>query len=142
MDILIRDAKDKRDKLMQEITLLEKEIDDIDCTDNKAKNYNILKDVLHKHQLYIKDKKLRKLKRDDNDYKNGRVFTFARKYDILRTDMHAYDRGRLSGFTSHGETAALSDAALASTYAFLLASRTLRLETGRGLMLNVRVPVS
>ncbi|KAJ1144745.1 hypothetical protein NDU88_011042 [Pleurodeles waltl] len=54
MDILIRDAKDKRDKPMQEITLLEKEIDDIDCTDNKVKNYNILKDVLHKHQLYIK----------------------------------------------------------------------------------------
>ncbi|KAJ1205978.1 hypothetical protein NDU88_001396 [Pleurodeles waltl] len=86
MDILIRDAKAKREKLLQDIALLEKEINDIDSPDTIIKNYNILKEVLQKHQLYIKDKKVRKLRRDENDYRNGRVFTFARKYDTLKAD--------------------------------------------------------
>ncbi|KAJ1096649.1 hypothetical protein NDU88_001784 [Pleurodeles waltl] len=86
MDILIRDAKAKRDKLLQDIAVVEKDINDIDSPDTKTKNFNNLKEVLHKHQLYIKDKKLRKLRRDDNDYKNGRVFTFARKYDSTKLD--------------------------------------------------------
>ncbi|KAJ1170548.1 hypothetical protein NDU88_002423 [Pleurodeles waltl] len=87
MDILIRDAKNKREKLLQDIAQLEKEINDIDSPDTKTRNFNILKDVLQKHQLYIKDKKVRKLRRDDNDYKKGRVFTFARKFDNSKLDI-------------------------------------------------------
>ncbi|KAJ1170549.1 hypothetical protein NDU88_002424 [Pleurodeles waltl] len=87
MDILIRDAKNKREKLLQDIAQLEKEINDIDSPDTKTRNFNILKGVLQKHQLYIKDKKVRKLRRDDNDYKKGRVFTFARKFDNSKLDI-------------------------------------------------------
>ncbi|KAJ1104334.1 hypothetical protein NDU88_001746 [Pleurodeles waltl] len=86
MDLLIRDAKAKSDKLLQDIAALEKEINDIDSPDIKTKNYSIRKEVLQKHQVYIKDKKVRKLRRDENDYKNGRVFTFERKYDNLKVD--------------------------------------------------------
>ncbi|KAJ1140134.1 hypothetical protein NDU88_006494 [Pleurodeles waltl] len=86
MDILIRDARMKTDKLLADIVTLEKEIGDINLPEAKVKNYEILKDVIRKHHDYIKDKKTWKLRRDDNDYKNGRVFTFARKFDNIKTD--------------------------------------------------------
>ncbi|KAJ1201834.1 hypothetical protein NDU88_005640 [Pleurodeles waltl] len=86
MDILIRDARMKRDRLLADVVTLEKEIGDINLPEAKVKNYEILKDVIRKHQDYIKDKKTRKLRRDDNDYKNGRVFTFARTFDNIKTD--------------------------------------------------------
>ncbi|KAJ1112947.1 hypothetical protein NDU88_001207 [Pleurodeles waltl] len=86
MDILIRDAKDKRERLLIDIKNLEKEIQDTNLTEAIDKNYNILNGVLQKHQEYIKEKKLHKLRRDANDYAKGRVFTFARKFDNLNSD--------------------------------------------------------
>ncbi|KAJ1091750.1 hypothetical protein NDU88_004867 [Pleurodeles waltl] len=86
MDILIRDAKDKRERLLTDIKNLEKEIQDTNLTEAIDKNYNILSSVLQKHQEYIKEKKLHKLRRDANDYAKGRVFTYARKFDNLNSD--------------------------------------------------------
>lgn len=53
------------------------EIKQLNLGEATDKNFKILKEVLSSHQTYIGDKKIRKLKRDENDYKNGRVFTFA-----------------------------------------------------------------
>ncbi|KAJ1144285.1 hypothetical protein NDU88_010586 [Pleurodeles waltl] len=76
MDILIRDAKDKRERLLIEIEVLEKEIQDTNLKEAIGKNYNILRDVLQKHQEYIKEKKMHKLRHDANDYVKGRVGGF------------------------------------------------------------------
>ncbi|KAJ1115636.1 hypothetical protein NDU88_003858 [Pleurodeles waltl] len=86
MDILIRDAKDKRERLLIDIKNLEKEIQDTNLIEAIDKNYNILSSVLQKHQEYIKEKKLHKLRRDANDYSKGRVFTYARKFDNLNSE--------------------------------------------------------
>ncbi|KAJ1177265.1 hypothetical protein NDU88_002526 [Pleurodeles waltl] len=86
MDILIRDAKKKREKLLLEINILEKEIQETNLSEAIEKNYAILKEVLRKHQDYVKDKKMCKLKRDANDYASGRVFTYSRKFDNINTE--------------------------------------------------------
>ncbi|KAJ1083205.1 hypothetical protein NDU88_003365 [Pleurodeles waltl] len=86
MDILIRDAINKRDTFLKDIHSLEKAIQETNLTQAIEKNYVILRDALQKHQQYIKDKKLQKLRRDANDYKSGRVFTYARKYDNIKVD--------------------------------------------------------
>ncbi|KAJ1089552.1 hypothetical protein NDU88_002703 [Pleurodeles waltl] len=82
MDILIRDAKYKRDKLIQEINILEKEMKDLNLPEATEKNCTILR----KTKSFSRRKKLRKLKRDTNDYSDGRVFTYARKFDNLKID--------------------------------------------------------
>ncbi|KAJ1120654.1 hypothetical protein NDU88_008816 [Pleurodeles waltl] len=86
MVILIRDAKDKRERLLTDIEVLEKEIQDTNLKEAIGKNYNILKDILQKHQEYIKEKKMRKLRHDANDYVKGRVFTYAHKFDNMNTE--------------------------------------------------------
>ncbi|KAJ1151760.1 hypothetical protein NDU88_004540 [Pleurodeles waltl] len=68
MDILIRDAKEKRERVLAEIDTLEKEIRDTNLMETIEKNYNILKNVLQQHQEYIKEKKMCKLRRNANDY--------------------------------------------------------------------------
>ncbi|KAJ1164236.1 hypothetical protein NDU88_004681 [Pleurodeles waltl] len=78
INILIKHADRKRDKLLQDITSLEEEIKNLNLTEATDKNYTIMREILTGYQLYIKDKKMRKLIRDDNDYTNGRIYTFAR----------------------------------------------------------------
>ncbi|KAJ1117876.1 hypothetical protein NDU88_006072 [Pleurodeles waltl] len=85
-DILIRDAKEKRDRLLVDIETLEEEIRDTNLKEGINKNYDILNNVLQQHQNYIKDKKMRKLRHDANDYATGRVFTFAHKFDKIIND--------------------------------------------------------
>ncbi|KAJ1143015.1 hypothetical protein NDU88_009327 [Pleurodeles waltl] len=86
MDILIRDAKEKRGRLLLDIEILEKEIQDTNLKEAIERNYDILKNLLQQHQEYIKEKKMRKLRRDANDYAAGRVFTFAHKFDNFNSD--------------------------------------------------------
>lgn len=83
MQILIRHAREKGAKLALEIEALEKEIEQGDNKDAIEKNFEILKRVRETHQLYLKDKKLRKIKRDDKDYNEGRIYTFAKRLDSL-----------------------------------------------------------
>ncbi|KAJ1113728.1 hypothetical protein NDU88_001970 [Pleurodeles waltl] len=71
MDILIRDAREKRERLLLDIETLEKEIQDTNLKEAIDKNYDILKNVLQQHQEYIKENKMRKLRRDANDYAAG-----------------------------------------------------------------------
>ncbi|KAJ1207430.1 hypothetical protein NDU88_002821 [Pleurodeles waltl] len=89
MDILIRDAREKRTRLLIDIETLEKEKQDTNLKDAIDKNYDIIKNILQQHQEYIKEKKMRKLRRDANDYAAGRVFTFAHKYDNINHDNRA-----------------------------------------------------
>ncbi|KAJ1192916.1 hypothetical protein NDU88_002222 [Pleurodeles waltl] len=86
MDILIRDAREKRERLLLDIETLEKEIQDTNLKKAIGRNYDILKNVLQQHQEYIKEKKMRKLRRDANDYAAERVFTFAHKFDNINSD--------------------------------------------------------
>lgn len=83
MEILVRHSIEKGDKLQEEIEAIEKEINEFEEKELIEKNYVILKKVMENHQIYIKDKKLRKIKRDDRDYSDGRIYTFAKKFDNL-----------------------------------------------------------
>lgn len=44
------------------------------------KNYDILNKILEDYQIYLRDKKIKKIKRDDKDYRDRRIYTFAHKY--------------------------------------------------------------
>ncbi|KAJ1193551.1 hypothetical protein NDU88_002848 [Pleurodeles waltl] len=84
MRILIKHTDKKVAKLQSEIEILEKEIDEIPQKDLVDKNYEILNKILEDYQIYLHDKKLRKVKRDHLDYKLGRIDTFAQKYDNVK----------------------------------------------------------
>ncbi|KAJ1155887.1 hypothetical protein NDU88_008612 [Pleurodeles waltl] len=86
INILIEHADRKRNKLLQDITSLEEEIKNLNLPEATDKNYAIMREILTGYQLYIKDKKMRKLVRDDNDYTNGRIYTFARKFDQVNRE--------------------------------------------------------
>ncbi|KAJ1162146.1 hypothetical protein NDU88_002622 [Pleurodeles waltl] len=86
INILIKHADRKRDKLLQDITSLEEEIKNLNLTEATDKNYTIMREILTGYQLYIKDKKMRKLIRDDNDYTNGRIYTFAWRFDQVNKE--------------------------------------------------------
>ncbi|KAJ1143385.1 hypothetical protein NDU88_009694 [Pleurodeles waltl] len=86
INILIKHLDRKRTKLLLDITSLEEEIKNLNLPEATDKNYTIMREILTGYQLYIKDKKMRKLVRDDNDYKNGRIYTFARKFDQVNKE--------------------------------------------------------
>lgn len=92
MQILIRHAIEKGAKLLSEIEVVEKEIETCESKDLVDKNYEIPKKVIEGHQNYLKKKKLRKIKKDDKDYREGRIYTFAKKFDSITINE---DRKRL-----------------------------------------------
>ncbi|KAJ1210303.1 hypothetical protein NDU88_005669 [Pleurodeles waltl] len=85
MCILIKHADQKAEKLQAEIEKMEKEVEIMTPKDVIKKTYEILDKVMEEHQVYPCDKKLQKIKQDNMDYKEWRVYTFARKYDNVRT---------------------------------------------------------
>ncbi|KAJ1211042.1 hypothetical protein NDU88_006404 [Pleurodeles waltl] len=103
MNILIGDAMEKRDKLLLDISILEKEIQDTNLSEAIEKNYGILKEGLRKHQEYVKDSKMRKLKRDANDYTTGKVFTYSCKFDNINVERQS-DRTFRQPETGTGKT--------------------------------------
>ncbi|KAJ1216613.1 hypothetical protein NDU88_004214 [Pleurodeles waltl] len=104
MSILIKHAERKREKLLLEISSLEDQIKSLDLPEATTKNYSILRDTLNDYQLYIKDKKLKKIIRDENDYANGRIYTFARRFDQVNKDR-----------TDKGSNTNLSDVSIPSS---------------------------
>ncbi|KAJ1110886.1 hypothetical protein NDU88_008232 [Pleurodeles waltl] len=136
MDILIRDAKEKRERLLAEIDTLEKEIQDTNLKETIEKNDNILKNVLQQHQEYIKEKKTRKLRRDANDYDTGRIFTFARKFDNSNTDIST---NRISLAAHSVPNIATSDTDLSSCSSITSGEAGSSLEEQRGLK-GARLP--
>ncbi|KAJ1092201.1 hypothetical protein NDU88_005313 [Pleurodeles waltl] len=88
INILIKHEDRKRSKLLLDIASLEEEIKSLNLVEATDKNYTIMKEILNEYQLYVKDKKMRKLIRDENDYSNGRIYTFARKFDQINRDTH------------------------------------------------------
>ncbi|KAJ1172316.1 hypothetical protein NDU88_004163 [Pleurodeles waltl] len=84
MRILIRHTDKKVTKLQGDIEALEKEIDEVTQKDLVKKNYEILDKIIDDYQMYLRDKKLRKVKRYDLDYKLGRIYTFTCKYDNVK----------------------------------------------------------
>ncbi|KAJ1116874.1 hypothetical protein NDU88_005079 [Pleurodeles waltl] len=85
MRILIKYSEKRTTKLQAEVDKIEKDIELLNLKDVTKKNYEIMDKILEDYQLYLRDKKLRKIKRDGIDYKEGRIYTFARKYDTLRS---------------------------------------------------------
>ncbi|KAJ1194371.1 hypothetical protein NDU88_003660 [Pleurodeles waltl] len=85
MRILIKHSYQKVGKLQAEIEKMEKEVETMTPKDAIKKNYEILDKVMEEHQVYLRDKKRWKIKRDDMDYKEGRVYTFAHTHDNVRT---------------------------------------------------------
>ncbi|KAJ1172574.1 hypothetical protein NDU88_004419 [Pleurodeles waltl] len=84
INILIKHADRKRTKLLQDIASLEEEIKNLNLPEATDKNHTIMREILTGYQLYIKDKKMRKLVRDDNDYSNVLpCFTFDGSHDCL-----------------------------------------------------------
>ncbi|KAJ1117675.1 hypothetical protein NDU88_005872 [Pleurodeles waltl] len=82
--MLIKHADKKVAKLQVVIEKMEKYIEAVTLKEVINKNYEVLDKVMDEYQLYLHDKKLRKIKRDDMDYKEGRIYTFARKYDNVK----------------------------------------------------------
>ncbi|KAJ1201855.1 hypothetical protein NDU88_005659 [Pleurodeles waltl] len=107
INILIKHADRKRNKLLQDIASLEEEIKNLNLPEATDKNYTIMREILTGYQLFIKDKKMRKLVRDDNDYNNGRIYTFARKFDQLNKD--SGNRPAKSNTPAGSTTVSLSD---------------------------------
>ncbi|KAJ1193845.1 hypothetical protein NDU88_003141 [Pleurodeles waltl] len=96
LNILVTNLERKVKRLREEINRLEKEIKELNLMEATQKNYEILKKELSCYQLYLKDKKQKKINRDDNDYAKGRIFTFARRYDdvFVNKDSVQNDRNR------------------------------------------------
>ncbi|KAJ1163189.1 hypothetical protein NDU88_003652 [Pleurodeles waltl] len=69
MRILIRHTDKKVTKLLGDIETLETEIGEVTRKDLVKKNYEILDKVNDDCQMYLRDKKQQKVKRDDLDYK-------------------------------------------------------------------------
>ncbi|KAJ1121813.1 hypothetical protein NDU88_000332 [Pleurodeles waltl] len=67
MRILINHADQKVGKLQAEIEKMEREVEIMTLKDVIKKNYEILDKVMEEHQVYLRDKKLQKIKRDDMD---------------------------------------------------------------------------
>ncbi|KAJ1141272.1 hypothetical protein NDU88_007606 [Pleurodeles waltl] len=85
MRTLIKHSEKKTSKLQAEVDKLEKSIDVMNLKDAIKRNYEILDKVMNEYQISLRDKKLLKIKRDEIDYREGRIYTFARKYDNLKT---------------------------------------------------------
>ncbi|KAJ1163735.1 hypothetical protein NDU88_004188 [Pleurodeles waltl] len=94
MRILIQHTDKKVTSLQGDIQALEREIDDVTQKDLVKKNYEILDKIIEDYQMYLRDKKLRKVKRDDLDYKLGRIYIFARKYDNVKLPESSTTRAR------------------------------------------------
>ncbi|KAJ1208280.1 hypothetical protein NDU88_003666 [Pleurodeles waltl] len=105
MRILIKHSEEKTSKLQVEVDKLEKSIDDMNLKDAIKRNYEILDKVMDEYQISLRDKKLCKIKRDEIDYREGRIYTFARKYNNLKTHV-ASKRTRIE--TSDTDSASLS----------------------------------
>ncbi|KAJ1207412.1 hypothetical protein NDU88_002803 [Pleurodeles waltl] len=61
MNILVTNSERKVKKLREEINRLEKELKELNLMEATQKNYEILKKELSCYQLYLKDKKLKKI---------------------------------------------------------------------------------
>ncbi|KAJ1200546.1 hypothetical protein NDU88_004369 [Pleurodeles waltl] len=143
MRILIKHTDKKVAKLQGDIETLEKEIDGVPQKDLINKNYEILHKIVEDYQIYLRDKKLRKVKRDDLDYKLGRIYTFARKYDNVKISGSGTNRDRFTSDTdlsSGGSMSSLDSSTLqdsesskqvphSSANSFLVEMERLRLGT-------------
>lgn len=99
MNILIKNTERKVDKLKKQIVELEKEISEMKLPELTEQNYNILKDVISKHQTQIKERKLSKIRRDESDYNSGRIFTFSKNFNEVNKFKQSHlseDRANLS----------------------------------------------
>ncbi|KAJ1174482.1 hypothetical protein NDU88_006303 [Pleurodeles waltl] len=85
MRILIKHSEKKTSKLQAEVDKLEKSIDDMNLKDAIKRNNEILDKVMDEDQISLHDKKLRKIKRDQIDHREGRIYMFAWKYVNLKT---------------------------------------------------------
>ncbi|KAJ1174382.1 hypothetical protein NDU88_006204 [Pleurodeles waltl] len=94
MRILIRHTDKKVTRLQGDIEVLEQETDDVTQKDLVKKNYEILDKIIEDYQMYLRDKKLWKVKCDDLDYKLGRIYTSARNYDNVKLPESSTTRGR------------------------------------------------
>lgn len=93
MKILIRHAEKKAAHLLTETDKIEKEIEASPLKEVIKKNHDILMKVIEDYQVYQRDKKAKKIKRDETDYQEGRVYTFAKKYDNIKV-LETTKRGR------------------------------------------------
>ncbi|KAJ1097259.1 hypothetical protein NDU88_002384 [Pleurodeles waltl] len=84
------------------------EIDEILQKDLIKKNYEILNKIVEDYQIYLRDRKLRKVKRDDLDYKLGRIYTFARKYDNVKVSGPVTNRDTFTSDTDLSSGSSMS----------------------------------
>lgn len=118
MRILIRHSEKKAASLMMEIEKLENEIEESPLKE-VIKNYEVLEKIIEEYQIYQRDKKSRKIKRDENDYREGRVYTFAKNYDTIR-NTETPKRGR----EQTSDSGSVSDNAMTSMESILTPSNS------------------
>ncbi|KAJ1180381.1 hypothetical protein NDU88_005602 [Pleurodeles waltl] len=81
---LIVKAKRRMDEQINKIEQLTKELEKIANQQDVSNQLTKMEKRIKKEEE-IKSRKAHKFNRDKLDYEHGRVYTFARKYDILRT---------------------------------------------------------
>ncbi|XP_069502831.1 uncharacterized protein [Ambystoma mexicanum] len=87
---LIKYAKVKHIRLIQEITKVKENIEKLNIPEKTFKNYEILDEIIDKYASDIKIKKQRQFLRDELDYKFKRVYTFNKRPTTTSRGRSAY----------------------------------------------------
>ncbi|KAJ1191449.1 hypothetical protein NDU88_000765 [Pleurodeles waltl] len=85
MGTLITQAKRRMDEQINKIEQLTKELEKIANQQNVSNQLAKMEERIKNKEEEIKSRKAHKFNRDKLDYEHRRIYTFARKYDILRT---------------------------------------------------------
>ncbi|KAJ1190978.1 hypothetical protein NDU88_000295 [Pleurodeles waltl] len=85
MGTLITQAKRRMDEQIIKIEQLTKELEKIVNQQDVSNQLAKMEERIKNKEEEIKSHKAHKFNRDKLDYEHGRIYTFARKYDILRT---------------------------------------------------------
>lgn len=86
LEILVRHIEISLNKVKEELLDLEKELSLLKLSTESAKYKNELEGYIEKHEEIVRQRKQTKFARDAGDYAEGRIFTFARKYDSFTED--------------------------------------------------------
>ncbi|KAJ1185022.1 hypothetical protein NDU88_001818 [Pleurodeles waltl] len=82
--ILIKHAEIALNKIQNQLKALEQEIDGIKLTEEESKIRSEMASRIQQQEETVKISKQTKFQRDKNDYEEGRIFTFARRFQYAK----------------------------------------------------------
>lgn len=94
--ILVKYAQIDCDELLKEIDKLNEQIERLEQTEYISKTRKEIQDRIKKQEDKIKLRKVHKFARDKEDYEQGNIFTFSRRYENVNK-MRLNDMTRATG---------------------------------------------